>query len=301
MRVMHFLLLSALILLTACSSTPKEPEYTTEADLYNAATTQLNRSQWETAIRNLQTLEENFPFGTYAEQAQLELIYAYYMSNDPDAAIATANRFIRLHPQHRNADYAYYMMGLSAFTKDKGMFERVLPTDLTMRDPGAARESLANFSQLLNRYPDSAYAADAKKRMLYLRNLLARYEIHVANYYFKRGAYLAATARGRYVLENYPRTPAIPDALAVMVQGYKELKMEEPAEQMLAILRTNYPNHPVLDSNGQFNEQFRYGSDERSWISRLTFGLFDKRDPPGFDTRELYDPEYQKPARPGRS
>src|SRR5690606_2141674 len=129
-----------------------------------------------------------FPFGTYAEQAQLELIYAYYMSNDPDAAIATANRFIRLHPQHRNADYAYYMMGLSAFTKDKGMFERVLPTDLTMRDPGAARESLANFAQLLNRYPDSPYAADAKKRMLYLRNLLARYEIHVANYYFKRGA-----------------------------------------------------------------------------------------------------------------
>lgn len=300
MRVMHLLLLSALILLTACSSKPKEPEYTSEADLYHAAESQLNRSQWETGIKNLQTLEENFPFGTYAEQAQLELIYAYYMSNDPDAAIATANRFIRLHPQHRNVDYAYYMMGMSSFTKGKGMFERVLPTDLTQRDPGAARESLANFSQLLTRYPDSSYAADAKKRMLYLRNLLARYEIHVANYYFKRGAYLAATARGRYVLENYPQTPAIPDALAVMVQGYKELGMNQAADEILPILRTNYPNHPALNKDGNFNERFRYGSDGRSWLSRLTFGLFDKREPPGFDTRELYDPEYQV-KRPKRS
>jgi len=285
--------------LAACSSTPEEPEQTSEAALYHAAESQLNRSQWETAIRNLQTLEENFPFGTYAEQAQLELIYAYYMSNDPDAAIATANRFIRLHPQHRNVDYAYYMMGLSSFNKDKGMFERVLPTDLTMRDPGAARESLANFSQLLARYPDSTYAADAKKRMLYLRNLLARYEIHVANYYFKRGAYLAATARGRYVLENYPKTPAIPDALAVMVQGYKELGMNDAAEQTLVILRTNYPNHPVLDKNGQFDERYSYGDDEeRSWISILTFGLFDKRDPPGFDSRHIYNPMYKDAERP---
>lgn len=298
MQVMHVLLLSALLLLAACSSTPKEPESISEADLYHAAESQLNRSQWETGIKNLQSLEENFPFGTYAEQAQLELIYAYYMSDDPDAAIATANRFIRLHPQHRNVDYAYYMMGLSSFTKDKGMFERVLPTDLTKRDPGAARESLAHFTQLLASYPDSSYAADAKKRMLYLRNLLARYEIHVANYYFKRGAYLAATSRGRYVLENYPRTPAIPDALAVLVQGYKELKMDDAAEEFLAILRTNYPNHPVLDKNGNFDDRYSSGDDERSWISRITFGLFDKRDPPGFDTRELYNPIYQNPEPP---
>ena len=174
-----------------------------------------------------------------------------------------------------------------------------LSTGLPDEPPGLSDDSQPGGSLDELQIKESVKALN--KAAGYLRNLLARYEIHVANYYFKRGAYLAATARGRYVLENYPRTPAIPDALAVMVQGYKELKMEEPAEQMLAILRTNYPNHPVLDSNGQFNEQFRYGSDERSWISRLTFGLFDKRDPPGFDTRELYDPEYQKPARPGRS
>lgn len=301
MRAFYPALVCALLFLTACSSGPKEPKFTSEADLYHAAEGQLNRHQWETAIKNLQTLEENFPFGTYAEQGQLELIYAYYMSGQPDAAIATANRFIRLHPQHRNVDYAYYMMGLSAYDKDKGMFERVMPTDLTKRDPGPARESLANFSQLLTRYPDSPYAADARKRMLYLRNLLARYEIHVANYYFKRGAYLAATNRGRYVLENFPQTPAVPDALAVMVQGYQLLGLTEAADQMLDILRTNYPNHPVLDSKGQFNERYSFGEGKRSWLSRLTFGLFDKRDPPGFDTRELYDPQYAKPQRPSRS
>jgi outer membrane protein assembly factor BamD len=301
MRVLHPLLLSALLLLVGCSSANKEPKYTSEADLYHAAESQLQRSQWETAVRNLQSLEENFPFGTYAEQAQLELIYAYFMSGQPDAAIATANRFIRLHPQHRNVDYAYYMMGLSAYDKDKGMFERVLPTDLTMRDPGPARESLANFSQLLTRYPDSAYATDARKRMLYLRSLLARYEIHVANYYFKRGAYVAATNRGRYVLENYPQTPAIPDALAVMVQGYRILGLQESADQSLAILRDNYPNHPVLSSSGEFNERFSFGDGKRSWVSRITFGLFEKSEPPGFDTREQYDPVYQTPPRPGRS
>src|SRR5690606_3450547 len=241
---------------------------------------------------------ENFPFGTYADQAQLELIYAYYMAGNADAAIATANRFIRLHPQHRNVDYAHYMMGVAAYDKDQGMFQRILPLDMTRRDVGPARESLTYFSQLLNRFPDSPYAPDARKRMLFLRNVLSRYEIHVANYYLKRGAYVAATNRGRYVLENFPQTPATPDALAVMVQGYKLLQMPEAAEQMLAILRTNYPNHPVLDDKGQFNEAYSYGNGQRSWISRLTFGLFDKIDPPGFDTRELYDPQYTRVSRP---
>ncbi|ACE83537.1 competence protein ComL [Cellvibrio japonicus Ueda107] len=298
LRALPLLVLSLILVITGCASKEKEPKVTTEADLYQAAERQLNNSQWQTAIKNLQTLEENFPFGTYAEQAQLELIYAYYMSGEPDAAIATANRFIRLHPQHRNVDYAYYMLGMSSFTKDKGMFERVLPVDITRRDPGAARESLANFTQLLNRYPDSAYAADAKKRMLFLRNLLARYEIHVANYYFKRGAYIAAVGRGRYVLENFPKTPAIPDALAVMVQGYRLMSMSTQADEMLEILRTNYPNYPALDKDGQFNDRYMYDDGHFNLFAWLTFGLFSKSEVTGFDTRELYDPQYIKaPAK----
>ncbi|MDQ2078116.1 outer membrane protein assembly factor BamD [Marinimicrobium sp. ABcell2] len=292
MQALRFLLIGGLILLTACSTTDRD-EYISEADLYQAAQEQLERGQWEPAIRNLRNLEEHFPFGTHAEQAQLELIYAYHRSNQPDLVAATADRFIRLHPQHRNVDYAYYMKGLSSFTEGRGMFERVLPTDLTQRDPGAARESLAHFSQLLARFPDSEYAPDAKKRMLYLRNLLARYEIHVANYYFKRGAYLAATNRGRFVVENFNQTPAVPDALAVMVQGYQLLEMPELRDQTLELLRLNYPEHPALRRNGEFNFQYHSDSGDRSWLSLATFGLFDKRDPPGFDSRELYDPEYR--------
>ncbi|RYY76743.1 MAG: outer membrane protein assembly factor BamD [Gammaproteobacteria bacterium] len=297
-RFLSIVLIGSLIFLTACSSREEKEEKTvSEADLYTAAEEQLEHEQWETAIKNLQKLEENFPFGAYAEQGQLELIYAYYSSNKPDEAIATANRFIRLHPQHRNVDYAYYMMGLSSFTKDKGMFERVMPADLTKRDPGAARESLANFSQLLSRYPDSTYAADAKKRMLYLRNVLARYEIHVANYYFKRQAYVAAVSRGRYVLENYPYAPAIPDALAVMVQGYHFLGMQDRANEALGVLRTNYPDFPALNKEGEFNYEYAEHMGERNLFGTLTLGLFTKQDTIGFDTREIYDAEYQRTPR----
>ena len=275
----------------------KEDKFVSEADLYTAAEEQLQHEQWETAVKNLQKLEDNFPFGAYAEQGQLELIYAYYMYNKPDEAIATANRFIRLHPQHRNVDYAYYMMGLASFNKDKGMFERVMPTDMTKRDPGAARESLANFTNLLNRFPESPYAADAKKRMLFLRNLLARYEIHVANYYFKREAYLAAVSRGRYVIENYPQTPAVPDALACLVLGYHKLDMQARADEYLAVLKTNYPNFPALNKKGEFDYEYAYHNDDRNLFGRLTLGLFTKKETIGFDTRELYDAEYQKVPR----
>ena len=296
-RFLSIVLISSLAFLTACSSSKKEEKFTSEADLYNAAEEQLEHEQWETAIKNLQKLEENFPFGAYAEQGQLELIYAYYSYSKPDEAIATANRFIRLHPQHRNVDYAYYMMGLSSFTKDKGMFERVMPTDLTKRDPGAARESLANFSQLLNRYPDSTYAADAKKRMLYLRNTLARYEIHVANYYFKRQAYVAAISRGRYVIENYPQAPSMPDALAVMVQGYHFLGMQDRADEALNVLRTNYPDFPALNKTGEFDYEYAEHIGDRNLFGTLTLGLFSKQDTIGFDTREIYDAEFQKTPR----
>ncbi|TQV71221.1 outer membrane protein assembly factor BamD [Exilibacterium tricleocarpae] len=282
------------LLLGACSSNePREPKGVTEQDFYEAAQKQLRANQWEFAIQNLQALEENFPFGAYAEQAQLELIYAYYKNFEHEAATAAADRFIRLHPQHRNVDYAYYMKGLASFTEGNSLFERFVPTDLTQRDPGLARESFAHFAQLLARYPDSSYAPDAKKRMIYLRNLLARSEIHVANYYFRRGAYLAATNRGRFVVENFQQTPAVPDALAVMAQGYYLLGMQELSDAAIKVLHTNYPNHPALE-NGVFNYDYGAVAVGESWISKVTFGLFDKREPPGFDTRELYNPEFRK-------
>lgn len=296
MRAATILFFSSFLLLSACSTTDEQegPKLSTEQEFYEAAQKQLNARQWDFAIQNLQALEENFPFGTYAEQAQLELIYAYYKNFEPEATTAAADRFIRLHPQHRNVDYAYYMKGLASFTEGRGLFERFMPTDLTQRDPGAARESFSHFAQLLARFPSSPYAADAQKRMIYLRNLLARSEIHVANYYIKRGAYLAAANRGRYVVENFQQTPAVPDALAVMIQSYELLGLQDLVDQSLAVLTANYPEHPALNEQGEFD--FRYSTDtgERSFVSKATFGLFDKQEPPGFDSRVIYNPEYRQ-------
>lgn len=283
-------LLAAMLLVVGCASTDDEPKVSTEKEFYLAAQRMLTSSQWEPAIKNLQLLEENFPFGAYAEQAQLELIYAYYKSSQPEAAIAAADRFIRLHPQHRNVDYAYYLKGLTSYTQNQGLFERYIPTDLSDRDPGAARESFAQFAQLLARYPDSQYAGDARKRMIHLRNLLARYEIHVANYYFKRGAYLAATNRGRYVVENFQQTPAVPDALAVMAQGYHLLELNELSNSAIEVLRLNYPDYPNFDKDGHFNFQYSVDVNDRSWINLISFGMFDKQELRGFDTRKIYNP-----------
>jgi len=286
-------------LLSACSffqtedEDEQKPSYDNEKQFYDAAQKQLNVRQWDNAVKTLQALEENFPFGKYAEQAQLELIYAYYKSSEHEASSAAADRFIRLHPQHRNVDYAYYLKGLSSFNEGKGLFERFLPTDITRRDPGNARESFAYFSQLLARFPKSNYADDARKRMVYLRNLLARYEIHVANYYFKRGAYVAATNRGRYVVENFQKTPAVPDGLAVMIQGYHILGMQELVEKNLGVLKSNYPSYPALSAQGEFNYQYSADAGDKSWLSTATFGVLDKQEPPGFDSRAIYNPEYK--------
>lgn len=272
-----------LALLASCSTdTTLEELNMSEDELYQRAQDHLQHQRYDLAADSLQLMEARFPFGKYAEQSQLDIIYVYYMQYDEAAARAAAERFIRLHPQHPNVDYAYYMKGLSSFTEGNGMFERFMPTDLTRRDPGAARQSFADFSQLVSRFPDSTYAADARKRMIYLRNLLARYEVHVANYYFLRGAYLAAANRGRYVVENFQRTPAVPDALAVMVQAYKLLGMEDAANDSLTTLRNNYPDHPAFDEKGEF---VMHIEPERSWLNIVTLGMLDPPPSPGFDSR----------------
>jgi len=272
-------------LVIGCSSKPTllEQLNLSEDDLHQRVQEALDDQHYDVAAEGIQAMEARFPFGKYAEQSLLESIYIYYMQYDTEGSRAAAERFIRLHPQHPNVDYAYYMKGLSSFVEGQGLFERFMPTDLTKRDPGAARQSFADFSQLVSRYPDSIYAADARKRMVYLRNLLARYEVHVANYYFLRGANLAAANRGRYVVENFQRTPAVPDALAVMVQAYKLLGMDDLANDALNTLRSNYPNYPSLDANSELILNIKQ---ERSWINIMTLGLFDSPAPLGFDTRE---------------
>ncbi|AKH68979.1 Beta-barrel assembly machine subunit BamD [Spongiibacter sp. IMCC21906] len=270
--------------LAGCAGEQDKPD-SSERELYETAQGYIKSKNFTLAVQNLQLLESRFPFGPYADQAQLEIIYAHYRSGDNEAAVAAADRFIRLHPRHGSVDYAYYMRGLANYTRGEGILDRFIPTDTTTRDPGAATESFDDFRQLLQRFPNSPYADDARARMIHLRNRLARYEINVANYYFKRKAYLAAANRGRYVVENMPQTKAVPDALAVMVQAYLLLGMKDLADQPLMVLRQNFPDHPSLDKNGNFVSQVGLDG-ERSIINQATMGLLDRYDPPEFDNRE---------------
>ena len=278
------------LLVVACSGNdelPDLPADTGEQQMYEEAQRSLGNKNFDMAVRALQMLESRYPFGKYAEQAQLELIYAHYGAYEHEAAVEAADRFIRLHPQHPNTDYAYYMKGLAAYTDNEDVFARFLPTDQTLRDTSHAKEAFAEFAQLLARFPNSPYAADAKARMVYLRNLLARHEVNVANYYFRRGAYMAATNRGRYVVENFQRTPAVADGLAVMAQGYILLGKEDLAKDSINTLALNYPQHPALDKNGEFQSVYTLDGLQRSWINTLSFGLFDPPKPPQFDNRNL--------------
>lgn len=275
MSMKHLLLVGVLALLAACSSNaPVIDESLSESELYRKAQTDLDAENYGSAVETLRALEARYPFGRYAEQAQLELIYAYYQNYEPEAATASADRFIRLHPTHQNVDYAYYIRGLASFTRDQGIIERFLPLDMTRRDPGAARDSFNDFAQLINRFPNSQYAPDARARMVYLRNLLAAYDVHVGHYYLKRGAYLAAANRGRYVVENFQQTPSVGDGLALMVAGYNRLAMQDLADSALETLKLNYPEHPAL-VNGEFKHHVEPAVAEMDWLESASVGLID--------------------------
>jgi len=235
-------------LLAGCAGTPEEEELdgVAERQLYEEGREALEESSYTTAINRLEAIDTRYPFGEHAEQAQLELIYAYYQTDDWESARAAASRFIRLHPDHPQVDYAYYMRGLAAWQAGRFSLERLRVIDISKRDLGATRDAYADFSELIQRYPSSQYAPDAKQRIVYLRNVLARHELHVADFYLRKGAYLAAVERGRWVLENYPQTEASRDALATMVEGYLGLGMRDRAGETLQVLIDNAPNHDRL-------------------------------------------------------
>lgn len=266
MRVKHLLVISLFLLVGACSSAAKVDESLTEVQLYEQAQKDLGNHNFSMAIAKLKALDSRYPFGRYAEQAQLELIYAYYKTADSEATRDSANRFIRLHPEHPNVDYAYYMRGLASFEQDQSFLARFLPLDMTRRDPGAARSSYNDFAQLTRRYPNSRYSPDAKARMVYLRNLLASYEVHVGYYYLERQAYIAAARRGTYIVENFNGTPSAGDGLAIMVEAYQRMGMTDLASSSLAVLKLNYPNHPTL-AKGQFKPVVKELQD-RDWFTK---------------------------------
>lgn len=214
--------------------------------LYAEARGALDAGYYDRAVEYYEKLEARYPFGTYGQQALLDLAYAYYKSNEMDASVNTADRFIKLYPRNDAVAYALYIRGLANFNRGKGLTQRFLPIDLSQRDTGGNMQAFQDFSELVRRFPDSRYVEDAKQRMTYLRNLLAKHEVHVANYYMRREAYVAAVNRARNVVESYPRTPAIPAALAIMAKGYKILEMPDLAADAARVLELNYPNHPGL-------------------------------------------------------
>lgn len=272
-RIIIILALTGLLAVGCSKDEIEEDLNATEQSYYTSAQESLRAGNYRGAIQKLQFLEARFPFGRYAEQAQLELVYAYYKSAQSEAATNAADRFIRLHPGHPSVDYAYYLRGVVSFEQDKNFLSNFIPMDPSTRDPGAARESFNDFAQLIRRFPNSEYAPDAQKRMKYLRNLLAAAEVNVARYYIKRGAYIAAANRGRFVFENFQGAASVPDALAIMVEAYQLLEMDDLAGQTLIVLSKNYPDHKSLDEQGNFLKTRSVKAKERGWLNIMTFGL----------------------------
>ena len=269
-RNFTFLGILALLILPACSSNEQMPdERLIEKELYDQAQARLKNESYSTAIMSLEALESRFPFGRYAEQAQAELIYAYYMNSQFEASQSAAERFINLHPRHSHTGYAYYMKGLAAFTDDSGLFSRYFQSDLEKREIVMAQTSFDELSDFISRYPQSNYVSHAKQRMIYLKNLLAKHEMYVADFYMQRGAYLAAVGRSKYVIEHLPNTPQTPYALSILVEAYDLLGYSELKKRNLEILTLNYP-----DFNFKENESIK----NRSWANVITFGLLGEED-----------------------
>ncbi len=217
--------------------------------LYSEARAQMAEGNYEKAIRYFEILEARYPYGRYAQQAQLEVAYAYYKDREPVSAVAAADRFIRLHPNHPHVDYAYYLKGLANFNDDLGILGYLgqwLPQDLSDRDPKAARDSFDAFKELVTKFPNSKYTPDAILRMNYLVNALASHESHVARYYYRRGAYVAAVNRAQNLLKTYPNTPATEEALAVLVQSYDKLGMPDLSADARRVLANTFPNSAYL-------------------------------------------------------
>jgi len=252
----------------------------TEQTLYRQSQRMLRSGNYTSAIEALQRLEARFPFGRYAEQAQLEIIYAQYMSGAYDSARASADRFARLHPQNSNVDYAMYLKGLSSYEKNTSMMDRLFATDLAKRDMTAMREAYDEFDELLARYPNSQYAPDVRQRMLYLRDVLARSEVHIANYYMRRSAYVAASNRARYVVETYPRSHAADDALAILVEADYRLGLTDAANDALRVLALNFPDYHAFDDDGTLLLAKQVRNRDRSWLNLMTFGLLGRPDVP---------------------
>jgi outer membrane protein assembly factor BamD len=217
--------------------------------LYRNAHNAMMDGNYTRAVKLFDTLEARFPYGKYAQQAILEGAFSNWRNSEQAAATAACDRFIRTYPNNPNVDYAYYLKGLVYFREDQGLFGYIYELDLSERDPKQMRESFAAFKELVAKFPQSRYAEDAQVRMRYLTNALGMYEVHVAQYYYNRGAYVAAADRAQTSLVSHPRTPSNEIALDIMVNSYRKLGLTQLADDAHAILEKTFPNSVYLAQN----------------------------------------------------
>jgi outer membrane protein assembly factor BamD len=239
--------------------------------LYADAKDEMNSGNWATAITVLEKLESRYPFGRYAQQAQIDTAYARWKEGEPALALAAIDRFVKLYPNHENIDYVLYLKGLINFNDRSSLFTRYTGEDLSERDPKAAREAFDTFKELVTRFPESQYAGDASARMRYLLDMLASNDVHVARFYMRRGAMLAAVNRAQAVVKQYQDAPAVEEALAIMVAGYKQLGLDTLSDDARRVLQATYPDSVYLTSD--YNPRVRGGVAKRegSMLSRLKF------------------------------
>ena len=242
-----------MLIASGCASVSTEKDETagwSAQKLYGEAKDEMTSRNWEKAIKHLEKLEARFPYGRYAQQAQLDVAYAYWKSGERASSIAAADRFIKLYPNHPNVDYAFYLKGLVNFNENQGLFAVFDNPDMTERDPKASHSAFEAFREVVARFPDSKYAEDSGARMRFLVNALAQHEVHVARYYMKRGAFVAAANRAQYAVQTYPRAPAIEEAVFIMVKAYDALGMEELRDASDRVMRKNFPESKYLQPQG---------------------------------------------------
>jgi outer membrane protein assembly factor BamD len=240
--VRHIAIILILLTFVGCSNKKEDPTAGWSASrIYNTAKESLRSGNYEEAVKYFESLEARYPFGRFAEQAQLEIAYAYYKYGEPELAIAAADRFIRLHPRHVNVPYAYYIKGLANYTRGHSIIDNLLPRDYSENDAKPLMQAYQDFSTIVRKYPGSRYAKDAEDRLAHLRNLLAAHELHVAEYYMKRKAYLAAANRCIDIIERFQGTDAVPISLSIMTEAYTKLGLEDLARDSQRVLDKNFP------------------------------------------------------------
>jgi outer membrane protein assembly factor BamD len=232
--------LLALPLLSACANRRDEAQEIGADELYQQGAERVRSGNYVGAILALQSLTIRYPFSPLARQAQLDLIYSYYRSGQPEAALDAAETFVRENPRVPEVAYCLYMIGLIHFDKEPNVIERLFRVDITERPPKETELAFNSFQDLIRQFPDTPYVEDARQRMIFLRNRLATYENHVARYYQERGAYVAAINRGKYALEHYPGAPELETTLALLIEAYEALGMTDLARDTQSVLRENF-------------------------------------------------------------